>query len=85
VNIELLTYAQRLEVLKSMVGELLEEYGVEDLVDLVSDNFLKMCITETWGIRGGINNLVATTTFLERALVRGVANELTDLANYAEY
>jgi len=47
VNIELLTYAQRQEVLKSMVGELLEEYGVEDLVDLVSDNFLKMCITET--------------------------------------
>jgi hypothetical protein len=85
VNIELLTYEQRQEVLRSMVDELAEENDVAELKPLISDNFLKMCITETWGIRGGINNLVATTTFLELITVRGVAQEITDLANYAEY
>jgi hypothetical protein len=44
-----------------------------------------MCITETWGIRGGINNLVATLDFLELMEVRGVTNEITDLANYDDY
>ena len=85
VNIELLTYAQRLEVLKNMADELCAEYDIEDLKEKISDNFLKMCITETWGIRGGINNLVATLDFLELMEVRGVSQEITDLANYADY
>lgn len=81
VNIELLTYQQRLEVLKLMVSEMLRDYDIEDLSEKVSDNFLKMCITETWGIRGGINNLVATMDFLELMEVRGVAGEINDLAS----
>ena len=85
VNIELLTYQQRLEVLKFMVEEMIVENDIEDLKPLISDNFLKMCITETWGIRGGINNLVATMDFLELMEVRKVANEITDLANYDDY
>ena len=47
VNIELLTYAQRLEVLRGMTDELCEENDMEDLKSLITDNFLKMCITET--------------------------------------
>jgi len=85
VNIELLTYQQRLAVLRSMTEELAEESEVAELKPLISDNFLKMCITETWGIRGGINNLVVVMDFLELMEVRGVANEIDDLANYAEY
>ncbi|CAG8631854.1 3603_t:CDS:2, partial [Paraglomus brasilianum] len=85
VNIELLTYQQRLEVLRFMVEEMVVENDIEDLKPLISDNFLKMCITETWGIRGGINNLVATMDFLELMEVRKVANEFTDLADYDDY
>lgn len=85
VNIELLTYQQRQEVLSLMVDELLAAQDIEELKPLITEQFLKMCITETWGIRRGINNLVATVEFLERTLVRGIANELTDLANYDEY
>jgi len=47
VNIELLTYQQRLEVLKNMVAELCAEYDIEDLKEKISENFLKLCITET--------------------------------------
>jgi ATP-dependent Lon protease len=85
VNIELLTYQQRIEVLKSMLGEMLAEQDIEDLRDRISEDFLKMCITETWGIRGGINNLVVVMDFLELMEVRGVAQEITDLANFTEY
>lgn len=85
VNIELLTYAQRIEVLRSMVDELAEDNDVAELKPLISDDFLKMCITETWGIRGGINNLVVVMTFLELMLVRGVVEEITDLANFTDY
>jgi len=85
VNIELLTYQQRLAVLRSMTEELAEESEVAELKPLISDNFLKMCITETWGIRGGINNLVVVMDFLELMEVREVANEINDLANFAEY
>jgi hypothetical protein len=85
VNIELLTYQQRIEVLKNMANELIEEYDLEELRPLISEDFLKMCITETWGIRGGINNLVATMNFLELITVRGVAPEITDLAKYDVY
>jgi hypothetical protein len=85
VNIELLTYQQRQEVLRFMVQEMTQEYDIQHLDGLVSDNFLKMCITETWGIRGGINNLVATMDFLELMEVREVASEITDLAQPNSY
>jgi len=85
VNIELLTYQQRQEVLRFMADELLEEYDIKDLKALISEDFLKMCITETWGIRGGINNLVATMDFLELMEVRKAVKDIDDLANYADY
>lgn len=48
-----------------------------------------MCITETWGIRGGINNLVATIDFLElmevREIIGGLTNEITNLSAYNDY
>jgi hypothetical protein len=68
-----------------MVEEMVKEYDIEELRPLISEQFLEMCITETWGIRGGINNLVATLDFLELMEVRGVTNEITDLANYDDY
>ena len=55
-----------------------------NLYPLLSDNFLEMCITETWGIRGGINNLMATIDFLDELEGDGLANQLTDLVNYDE-
>lgn len=47
VNIELLTYQQREEVLKNMSGEMFKEYDIENLQALINDDYLKMCITET--------------------------------------
>jgi len=51
---------------------------------LLSDRFLELCITETWGIRGGINNLVSTSQFLVELMVDGLANQITDLADFDE-
>lgn len=48
--------------------------------DLMSDRFLELCITETFGIREGIINLVSTFSFLIKAKIRGKIDELpTDL------
>jgi hypothetical protein len=44
--------------------------------ELMSDDFLKLCITETFGIREGIINLVSTFAFLIKAKIRGVINQL---------
>lgn len=85
VNIELLTYQWRIEALKIVVEEILKDYQLTHLRNLISDKFLEMCITETWGIRGGINNLVATVDFLELMEVREIVEEITDLAKHNEY
>lgn len=42
----------------------------------MDDNFLKLTITETFGIREGIINLVSTFSFLIKAKIRGVMNQL---------
>src|SRR5207245_8362292 len=82
VNIELLTYVQRKQILKGYAERLFTEDGIPELVDLLSERFLELCITETWGIRGGINNLVSTSQFLVELMVDGLANEITDLADF---
>ncbi|CAG8456331.1 1433_t:CDS:1 [Paraglomus occultum] len=43
-----------------------------------------MCITETWGIRGGMNNLQKVMLFLVGLEVKGLSGELEDLADYDE-
>jgi hypothetical protein len=45
---------------------------------LMNDQFLELCITETFGIREGIMNLVTTFDFLVKALVREVLDDLPD-------
>jgi hypothetical protein len=44
----------------------------------MSDKFLELCITETFGIREGIINLVSTFAFLIKAKVRKVIDQLPD-------
>ncbi|CAG8780400.1 9128_t:CDS:2, partial [Cetraspora pellucida] len=46
--------------------------------ELMSDRFLELCITETFGIREGIINLVSTFAFLIKAKIRGKIDELPD-------
>jgi len=82
VNIELLTYQQRKQILKGYAERLFTDDGIPELVDLLSERFLELCITETWGIRGGINNLVSTSQFLVELMVDGLAGELRDLADF---
>ncbi|CAJ0823846.1 12280_t:CDS:10 [Entrophospora sp. SA101] len=57
VNIELLSYAQRKRILEIISTIYCRTYGIAHLRNKISDKFLEMCITETWGIRGGMNNL----------------------------
>jgi hypothetical protein len=57
---------------------------MSSLFDLLSEKFYELCITETWGIRGGINNLMATVDFLDELAADDLAEELTDLAAYAK-
>src|SRR4051812_17949754 len=82
VNIELLSYQQRKDILKLQAKDYLAEYQMEKLIKLFSERFLEMCITETWGIRGGINNLLATVDFLDELDGDGLADELEDLADF---
>ena len=58
------------------------EDGIPELTKLLSEGFLELCITETWGIRGGINNLVSTSQFLVDLMVDGLDGELEDLAEF---
>src|SRR5579862_2963730 len=53
----------------------------EKVRELISDVFLKMCITETFGIREGIMNLMGTFDFLVLAKTRGVLDQLPPLNN----
>ena len=46
---------------------------------LMSEDFLKRCITEEFGIRGGIMNLVAATDFLIELKVDGLLKKLPTL------
>jgi len=85
-NIELLTYAQRKAILTNRFKRELRRFKLEEFQDRITDKFLEMCITETWGIRGGLNNLVATVRFLA-LLSPKVDNQidyLTELEDYDE-
>ena len=84
VNIELLTYQQRKDILALQAKDYLAEYDMEDKINLFSERFLELLITETWGIRGGINNLMATIDFLDELDGDGLTDELEDLADYDE-
>ncbi|CAG8708177.1 4486_t:CDS:2, partial [Cetraspora pellucida] len=98
VNIQLLKFEERLEILKNRRDAFVREYfpssirgtesinGIEIKYDedeynkryepnnftpdqqlireRINDNFLKMCITEEFGVRGGIMNLVTVFDFL---------------------
>jgi hypothetical protein len=48
----------------------------ERIKELMSDDFLKMCITQTFGIREGIMNLMSAIDFLVKAKVRNKTDEL---------
>ncbi|CAG8476342.1 10310_t:CDS:10 [Racocetra fulgida] len=50
----------------------------------INDNFLKMCITEEFGVRGGIMNLVTVFDFLITFKVRGLFNQAPYLDQVAE-
>lgn len=82
VNIELLTYAQRKKILTIISTIYCRTYGIAHLRNKISERFLEMCITETWGIRGGMNNLQKVMLFLVGLEVKGISGELDDLADY---
>jgi hypothetical protein len=82
VNIELLSYGQRKKILDIISTIYCRQYGVAQLRDRISEKFLEMCITETWGIRGGMNNLQKVMLFLVGLYTKGVSEELEDLADF---
>ncbi|CAG8623625.1 4003_t:CDS:2 [Paraglomus occultum] len=61
VNIELLTWEQRKKILGIISTIYCRAYGIAKLRNKISERFLELCIPETWGIRGGINNLQKTS------------------------
>jgi len=86
INIELLTYQQRKAILTNRFKRELRRFKLEEFQNRITDKFLEICITETWGIRGGINNVVATVRFLELLSpeVDNQINSLDKLENYTE-
>lgn len=50
----------------------------EEIKAIITDEFLKLSITETFGIREGIMNLMSVIDFLVKAKVRGVLNRIAD-------
>ncbi|CFW93327.1 protein of unknown function [endosymbiont DhMRE of Dentiscutata heterogama] len=118
VNIQLLKFEERLEILKNRRDAFVREYfpsnirgtesinGIEIKYDedeynkryepnnftpdqqlireRINDNFLKMCITEEFGVRGGIMNLVTVFDFLITFKVRGLFNQAPYLDQVAE-
>ncbi|CAJ0844954.1 9095_t:CDS:10 [Entrophospora sp. SA101] len=75
VNIELLSYAQRKRILEIISTIYCRTYGIAHLRNKISDKFLEMCITETWGIRGGMNNLQKVMLFLVGLEVKETSEE----------
>jgi len=53
----------------------------EQIKKLIDDQFLKLCITETFGIREGIINLIATIDFLILVKTRKVIDKLPSLGS----
>ncbi|CAG8461203.1 16969_t:CDS:10 [Gigaspora margarita] len=84
VNIELLSYAQRKRILEIISTIYCRTYGIAHLRNRISEKFLEMCITETWGIRGGMNNLQKVMLFLVGLEVKGISGDLDDLVGYDE-
>src|SRR4051794_2139638 len=84
VNIELLTYQQRKDILRSRFKKELKRFKLEHCQNKITEKFIEMCITETWGIRGGINNVAVVIRFLEVLEVDKIVNQLESLENYEE-
>ncbi|RHZ36276.1 AAA family ATPase [endosymbiont GvMRE of Glomus versiforme] len=82
INIELLTWEQRKGILRSRFKKELRRFKLGHLLNKITDRFIEMCITETWGIRGGINNVAATVRFLEVLEVDKQTGYLEKLEEY---
>lgn len=102
VNINLLSYKERLEILNTILkvqirdrfyaptdredkwrarnGTFTQEQ--EKVLSKFSDEFLKLCMTEEFGVRGSIQNLEYCLDFLELMEVRGKLDLITDLNDY---
>ncbi|RHZ36870.1 Lon protease [endosymbiont GvMRE of Glomus versiforme] len=113
VNIQLLTFDQRLEILRNRRDAFVREYFPSDIVGKetvngveikydedeynkshepdtftteqeqvrkkISEKFLARCITEEFGIRGGIMNLVDAINFLVELKIEGLLDYLPTL------
>lgn len=95
INIPLLTYEERLQILINKKIEFIKEYFPANKGDkIISEGltskqlninkkitaeFLKECITEEWGLRGSIMNLVSVLDFIVFLNVRQVLQELDSL------
>jgi len=64
VNIELLSWATRKSILEGRFKKELRQFKLAQHANLIDDKFIELCIPETWGIRGGINNVATTIRFL---------------------
>jgi len=62
-------------------GEIKLTKEQEIVYKLITEDYLKMCFTETVGIREGIMNLMATFDFLVLVKTRGVLDQLPSLHN----
>lgn len=115
VNITLLSYAERLEILHTILaiqvierfsgsereeewrkstGELSDEQkrvlGIFGATQIKpnhwkvagADQFLRLCMTEEFGVRGSIQNLEYALDFCELMDTRGWLGDITDLNNY---
>jgi hypothetical protein len=103
VNIPLLTYAERLEILENKKKDFIRDYfPAEDakidadnkeegllsekqqkVADKIGEKFLKLSITEEFGVRGAIMNLISTIDFFVLLEVRGILKDLVSLDNYS--
>lgn len=83
VNIPLLTYAERLEILENKKKDFIRDYfpandpktdaynaengflteKQKEVAEKIGEKFLKCCITEEFGVRGSIMNLISTVDF----------------------
>jgi len=103
VNIPLLTYAERLEILENKKKDFIRDYFPADdpkidaynsengfltkkqrkVAEKIGEKFLKCCITEEFGVRGAIMNLISAVDFFVLLEVRGILKDLVSLDNYS--
>lgn len=98
INVPVLTYAERLQILENKKIEFIKEYfpaskgdrivfdgltnGQLIIARKITTNFLKECITEEWGVRGSIMNLISVFDFMILLNVRQILQELVSLEDY---